>query len=59
MASVAPLRASVSSSSPSGMDDDFMAVRVRIMLWHSSGMVSSSFRAAAAAAKAGTPGVTS
>jgi hypothetical protein len=36
-----------------------MVVRVRTMLWAMAGAVSSSFKAAAAAAKAGTPGVTS
>ena len=59
MTSVAPLRASVARSSPSGMAEDFIAVRVRITVWLTSGMVSSRPSAAAAAAKAGTPGVTS
>ena len=36
-----------------------MVVRVRITVWAISGRVNSDFRTAAAAAKAGTPGVTS
>ena len=41
IASVAPLRPSVDSSSPSGIADDFIAVRVRITVWLISGSVSS------------------
>ncbi len=41
------------------MAEDFIAVRVTMMVWQTSGTVSSVRSAAAAAAKAGTPGVTS
>jgi hypothetical protein len=42
-----------------GMAEDCMAVRVRITVCAISGRVNSVLSAAAAAAKAGTPGVTS
>ena len=59
MASVAPERPSSSSVSPGGMAEDCMAVRVRITVCAISGSVNSVLSAAATAAKAGTPGVTS
>ena len=59
MAKVAPLLPKVVRSSPAGMELERTAVRVRMMVWLTSGRVSSEPKAAAAAAKAGTPGVTS
>ena len=56
MASVAPDWPRISSRSPSGIDDAFMPVRVRITVWAISGSVSSAFSRAATPAKAGTPG---
>ena len=50
---------SFSSSSPGGIAEDCMDVRVRITVCATSGKVNSVLSAAAAAAKAGTPGVTS
>ena len=59
MTSVAFKRPSSSSVSISGMGEACMAVRVRMMVWAISGKVNSVLSAAAVAAKAGTPGVTS
>ena len=56
-ASVAPVRANATSSSPSGIADARTAVRVSTTDWHTPGSVSSTPSVAAAAAKAGTPGV--
>src|SRR5712691_10757 len=57
--SVAPLAARWSRRSPSGIAEARVAVRVRITVCATPGSVSSRPSAAAAAAKAGTPGVTS
>ena len=46
-------------SSRFGIGEALPSVRVRITVWLTSGRVSSALSAAAAAAKAGTPGVTS
>ena len=54
---MAPVRAKAARSSPSGMAEARTAVRVRTTDCAISGSVSSSPRLAAAAAKAGTPGV--
>ena len=59
MASVAPDAPSVVRLSPGGIGEAAPGVRVRITVWLSSGSVSSVQSSAAAAAKAGTPGVTS
>jgi len=57
MASVAPVAAKVLSCSPSGMRDARPGMRVSTTLWAISGTVSSRPSTAAAAANAGTPGV--
>ncbi len=57
MTSVAPLPAKVASFSPSGMREARPDTRVNTTLCATSGTVSSHCSAAAAAAKAGTPGV--
>jgi hypothetical protein len=59
MASVAPLPPRVFKSSPDGIGEERVAVRVSTTVWQTSGSVSSHFKAAAAAVYAGTPGVTS
>ncbi len=56
---VARLRARVARSSPSGMAVDSVEMRVRTTVCDTSGTVSSRFRAAEAAANAGTPGTIS
>ena len=57
MASVAPVAAKAASVSPSGMREARPETRVSTTLCATSGTVSSRPSAAAAAAKAGTPGV--
>ena len=57
MASVAPVAAKAASRSPSGMALARPGMRVSTTLCATSGTVSSQPSAAAAAAKAGTPGV--
>ncbi len=57
MASVAPVAANAASVSPSGMAEARPETRVSTTLCATSGTVSSRPIAAAAAAKAGTPGV--
>ena len=57
--SVVPWAASDASCSPAGIAVDAREWRVRITVWATSGSVSSLRSAAAAAANAGTPGVTS
>lgn len=58
MASVAPVAANAASVSRSGIAEARPEVRVSTSDCETSGKVSSRFRAAAAAANAGTPGVT-
>ncbi len=53
-----PLAANVARVSFGGIDEARPEVRVSTSDWATSGRVSSRFRAAAAAAKLGTPGVT-
>ena len=57
MTSVAPLAANAASFSLSGMREARPPTRVSTTLCATSGTVSSHCKAAAAAAKAGTPGV--
>ena len=57
MASVAPVAPKAASVSPAGIFDARPETRVSTSDCATSGMVSSRPRAAAAAAKAGTPGV--
>ncbi len=57
IASVAPVAANAASVSPSGMREARPEIRVSTTLCATSGTVSSRPSAAAAAAKAGTPGV--
>ena len=57
MASVAPVAAKASSFSAGGIDEARPEVRVSTTVCANSGSVSSCPSAAAAAAKAGTPGV--
>ena len=57
MASVAPVAPNPASVSPSGIAEARPDTRVSTRLCATSGMVSSRPSAAAAAAKAGTPGV--
>ncbi|MNL87742.1 hypothetical protein D3C87_2170570 [compost metagenome] len=59
MASVAPVAAKRASASPSGMAEARPEVRVSTTDCATPGSVSSAPSAAAAAAKEGTPGVTS
>jgi len=54
---IAPDFPNVSKSSLFGIAVAFMDVRVRIIVWLTSGRVNSVLRVAATAAKAGTPGV--
>ncbi|CFS01989.1 Uncharacterised protein [Mycobacterium tuberculosis] len=56
---VARDRASAARSSPGGMGVDSVATRVSVTVCATPGTVSSRFSAAAAAAKAGTPGTIS
>ena len=58
MASVAPVAAKAASVSAGGIAEARPGVRVSTTDWATSGSVNSRRRAAAAAAKAGTPGVT-
>ena len=58
IASVAPVAAKFCSVSRSGIGEARPEVRVSTSDWARPGSVSSRFSAAAAAAKAGTPGVT-
>ena len=57
MHKVAPVAAKAARSSPGGMAEARTAVRVTTTDWAMPGRVSSPPSAAAAAAKAGTPGV--
>ena len=59
MASVAPAAREASQVSPSGIGEARIAVRVRITVWAHPRHGQLRPSAAAAAAKAGTPGVTS
>ena len=59
IANVVPVNAKFFSVSFSGIDVDFIDIRVRISDWDTSGIVSSIPSAAATAVYAGTPGIIS